>query len=96
MSPDRFWSYFHEIYESIPHQGPGERQSTERALRLLPTLTPEDRILDIGCGSGAQTIDLARATETLEVAARSQHEIDLDQQHSDVFGYVCFVMQRVI
>ena len=68
MSEDKFWSYFYEIYEAIPRQGPGDRESTERALRLLPPLTRSQRILDIGCGAGAQTIDIARATEAQIVA----------------------------
>ncbi len=68
MSTDKFWSYFYEIYEAMPRQGPGDRESTERALGLLPPLTPDQRILDIGCGSGAQTIDLARATGARIVA----------------------------
>jgi len=68
MSADRFWSYFYEIYEALPRQGPGDRECTERALRLLPILTRRQRILDIGCGSGAQTLDLARATEAQIVA----------------------------
>jgi SAM-dependent methyltransferase len=54
--------HFYTIFESNPRQGPGQRASTERALRRLPELAPEQRILDIGCGSGAQTLDLARAT----------------------------------
>ncbi|MBW1809815.1 MAG: methyltransferase domain-containing protein [Deltaproteobacteria bacterium] len=73
MSMDNFWRYFYEIYETIPRQGPGDRESTERALRLLPPLTNEHRILDIGCGSGAQTIDLARATEAQIVAVDNHH-----------------------
>ena len=68
MSTDKFWSYFYEIYEAIPRQGPGDRESTERALRLLPPLTPGQHVLDIGCGSGAQTIDLAQVTEAQIVA----------------------------
>lgn len=68
MSTDRFWNYFHEIHEAMPRQGPGDRESTERALRLLPPLTPGRRILDIGFGSGAQTLDLAGATPASIVA----------------------------
>jgi SAM-dependent methyltransferase len=68
VTVDKFWSYFYEIYEAIPRQGPGDRESTERALRLLPPLTDGHRILDIGCGAGAQTIDLALATEAQIVA----------------------------
>lgn len=73
MSASKFWSYFYELYEAIPRQGPGERASTERALRLLPPMTREHRILDIGCGAGAQTIDLARATEA-QIVAVDNHE----------------------
>jgi ubiquinone/menaquinone biosynthesis C-methylase UbiE len=68
MSTDKFWRYFYEIYEAIPRQGPGDRESTVRALRLLPRLTPGQRILDIGCGSGTQTIDLVQASEAQIVA----------------------------
>ena len=73
MLTDRFWSYFFEIYEAIPRQGPGDRESTERALGLLPPLTSHHRILDIGCGSGTQTIDLARATAA-QIVAVDSHE----------------------
>lgn len=69
----KFWNSFLEIYEAIPRQGPGDRESTERALRLLPRLTRGQRILDIGCGAGAQTIDLARATEA-QIVAVDLHE----------------------
>jgi len=68
MEADTFWRHFHEIYEAMPRQGPGDRGSTLRALALLPRLTAAQRILDVGCGSGAQTIDLAQATEAQIVA----------------------------
>lgn len=69
----KFWSSFFEIYEAIPRQGPGDRASTERALRLLPPLNRSQRILDVGCGAGAQTLDLARATEA-QIVAVDLHE----------------------
>lgn len=68
MSEDLFWTHFHEIFESIPRQGPGERASTLRALGMLPRLTANQRILDIGCGAGLQTLDLASSTEARIVA----------------------------
>jgi len=55
-----FWTFFFELYESIPRQGPGSDASTLRALGALPPLDATHRILDIGCGSGAQTMTLAR------------------------------------
>ncbi len=78
MSTDKFWNYFYEIYEAIPRQGPGDRESTKQALRLLPQLTPDQQILDIGCGSGAQTIDLAQATEA-QIVAVDNHPTFVNQ-----------------
>ena len=60
---ETFWKYFKEIFEELPRQGPGTRESTERALKSIPLLNRENRILDVGSGTGAQTIDLAKATE---------------------------------
>jgi SAM-dependent methyltransferase len=68
MSTDEFWKYFFEMFEAIPRQGPGDRESTERALGLLPQLSADQRILDIGCGSGVQTTDLAQLTAARVVA----------------------------
>lgn len=78
MLSDKFWSYFFEIYEAIPRQGPGDRESTERALGLLPPLTSQHRVLDVGCGSGTQTIDLARATAA-QIVAVDSHEAFVTQ-----------------
>jgi ubiquinone/menaquinone biosynthesis C-methylase UbiE len=68
----KFWKSFFEIYEALPRQGPGDRESTLRALRLLPPLRRDQRILDVGCGAGAQTIDLAQAT-TAQITAVDTH-----------------------
>lgn len=69
MSNDQlFWTYFHELYESIPRQGPGLDEFTLKALKCLPALQKHHRILDIGCGSGKQTLELARRCEAQIVA----------------------------
>jgi SAM-dependent methyltransferase len=65
---DKLNRYFYEIFETLPRQGPGDRDATLRALACLPPLTSRHRVLDIGCGSGAQTLDLARATDAHIVA----------------------------
>ncbi len=68
MTEDNFWDYFYEIFEDLPRQGPGAFESTKHALRSIPTLTKEHRILDIGSGTGTQTFDLAALTDAQIVA----------------------------
>ena len=53
---------FRELTEGLPRQGPGSPESTRRALAMIRGLPAHPRILDVGCGPGAQTIELARAT----------------------------------
>jgi ubiquinone/menaquinone biosynthesis C-methylase UbiE len=50
---------FFEVFEELPRQGPGSRVCTERAFRLCSELPSTAEILDVGCGCGAQTFDLA-------------------------------------
>ncbi|CAF4826549.1 unnamed protein product [Rotaria sp. Silwood1] len=51
---------FFEIHNSLSRQGPGSTQSTLRALRSVNLDHKHLDILDIGCGSGVATFDLAR------------------------------------
>jgi SAM-dependent methyltransferase len=61
--PDpRFWEIFFEVYEALPRQGPGSRACAERALQLCKDLPPSPAILDLGCGVGGQTLQLAEMT----------------------------------
>jgi len=53
--------YF-EIFESLPRQGPGDEASTKRAFRKLTELPEHPEILDVGCGTGNQTMTLAKVT----------------------------------
>jgi SAM-dependent methyltransferase len=50
------------FHHSLPRLGPGDDQSTRRALEMIPgDIRRADRhILDLGCGNGAQTLCLAR------------------------------------
>lgn len=48
-----------KIHEELPRQGVGRDRYTRQAYGMLPRLR-EPRILDIGCGSGAPTLELAR------------------------------------
>jgi ubiquinone/menaquinone biosynthesis C-methylase UbiE len=50
------------LHDGLPRQGPGDAASTRRALALCAGLPTAPEILDIGCGTGAQTLTLAAAT----------------------------------
>ena len=59
MAPDRATALFFELFSRLPRQGPGNTACTRRALGLVPGFGPRTRVLDIGCGTGAQTLVLA-------------------------------------
>ena len=71
-------SYFYELFEGLPRQGPGDSQSTKKALAMIQPLPNDVRILDIGCGSGTQTIELARNTSGT-ITALDNHQPFLDE-----------------
>jgi SAM-dependent methyltransferase len=53
-------SLYYEIFESLPRQGPGDDASTRKAFQKLVGLPEHPEILDVGCGSGKQTLALAQ------------------------------------
>jgi SAM-dependent methyltransferase len=50
----------YELFRDMPRQGPGSNECTRKAYERLSSLPEQPRILDIGCGSGMQTLELAR------------------------------------
>lgn len=64
---------FFDIHRDLPREGPGSAASTRRAFELArPHLPATPRILDIGCGPGAQTLELARLCDG-EITAVDTH-----------------------
>jgi SAM-dependent methyltransferase len=51
---------FYEVFRALPRQGPGSNEYTRRAWECLTGLPRKPHILDIGCGAGMQTLELAR------------------------------------
>lgn len=72
---------FFEIHKDLPRQGPGNAESTRRAFSLLSELPARPRILDVGCGPGMQTIELAKLGDGNIVALDSQQDF-LDELES--------------
>ncbi len=49
-----------KVHRDMPRQGPGDNGSTRRALNLTGLTGSSLRVLDIGCGPGMQTVELAK------------------------------------
>ncbi len=71
MMADRMTTLFFELFSGLPRQGPGAAASTLRALALVPDVGPWTRVLDVGCGTGAQTRVLAQGSPARIVAVDS-------------------------
>jgi len=51
-----------EYYSNVERQGPGSPEVTTKALSFIDNLSEESRIVDIGCGTGGQTMVMAQNT----------------------------------
>jgi ubiquinone/menaquinone biosynthesis C-methylase UbiE len=51
---------FYEIFSDLPRQGPGDKKSTIKACDIIDGLNSNPMILDVGCGTGMQTIELVK------------------------------------
>ena len=69
----------YEIFKaSLPRLGPGDNKSTKRAFSYLTELPSDPCILDVGCGNGMQTIELASLTNG-KIIALDNHQPYLDE-----------------
>lgn len=75
---ERSMDLLFELHHGLHRQGPGSRESTRKALDLIPGLPKRPSILDVGCGSGSQSLDLAELTGGV-VTAVDIHQPFLDQ-----------------
>jgi cyclopropane fatty-acyl-phospholipid synthase-like methyltransferase len=69
--------YFFELHTDLPREGPGDAASTLKALRPMD-LPAHPHILDVGCGPGMQTIELANHMDG-SIIAVDTHKPFLDR-----------------
>jgi ubiquinone/menaquinone biosynthesis C-methylase UbiE len=69
--------YLYELFEALPRCGPGDNTSTRRAFNCIAKLPEQPYILDIGCGPGVQTIELAKLSKG-KIIALDNHQPFLD------------------
>ncbi|NOH51155.1 MerR family transcriptional regulator [Vibrio rotiferianus] len=63
---------FHDIFLTLPRQGPGTDALTLKALQRLKNLPSKPKVLDVGCGTGSPTLVLATQLQT-EIVALDTH-----------------------
>lgn len=66
-----------EIFTGLPRAGPGSKDTTRKAFKMLPNIPSHPNILDIGCGPGMQTIELAKMIDG-KILALDIHQPFLD------------------
>lgn len=69
--------YLYELCEELPRSGPGSNECTKRAFNSIPQRSQQPFILDIGCGQGMQTIELAKISNG-KIIALDNHQAFLD------------------
>ena len=80
--------YFYELYAGLPRGGPGDNKSTRKAFSHLKNLPSEPLILDIGCGPGMQTLELAKISKGIIIALDNyQPFLDRLMQNAVVEGF---------
>lgn len=85
---------FFELHEGLPRQGPGHDRYTARAFRLIPSSVGR-RILDIGCGPGTPTLELARLGGSPVVGIDNHlpflQELAIRAEAAELGGHICAV-----
>jgi ubiquinone/menaquinone biosynthesis C-methylase UbiE len=78
MSENLEREIFWVVHNDLPREGPGDDESTRRAFSMMKGLPTAPTILDIGCGTGPQTLALARLTDA-HITAVDTHQPFLDE-----------------
>jgi len=69
-----------EYFSSLDRQGPGSKEQTIKALSFIDNLKKDSKIIDIGCGTGGQTMVIAANTPAHIIG------VDLSPAYIDLFN----------
>jgi len=72
-------SLFWELHSDLPREGPGADETTRKAAEKIPRLPEGSRVLDVGCGPGAQTLVLAWQFPQAHITAVDRHAPFLEE-----------------
>ena len=86
-----------EYFANVDRQGPGSPEVTLKALSFIDNLTDASRIADLGCGTGTQTMTLARHApgrvtgldlfpEFIDIFNRSAERLGLQERVKGIVG----------
>ncbi|ETI69065.1 class I SAM-dependent methyltransferase [Neobacillus vireti] len=74
---------FYELHKEIPREGPGNNETTRKAYQTIEKFVSKPTILDIGCGPGMQTMELASLTDG-KIIATDMNDGFLDELREKV------------
>lgn len=78
------------MHEGLPREGPGSTACTKKMFSFLPGLPEYPAILDIGCGSGMQTIDIARLCPKARITAVDVYPAFLEEVKTNAYEQLDF------
>lgn len=92
--------FFYELCEGLPRCGPGNKESTQKAFAEMNDVRGTSDILDIGCGPGVQTLELARLSSG-NITALDNHQPFLDKllanaKEAGLGDHICVLCQSML
>ncbi|NDV26070.1 MerR family transcriptional regulator [Desulfovibrio sp. JC010] len=78
QASERYMELFYDFFSTLTRLGPGSSKTTKRALACVSGLPENAQVLDVGCGTGLQTIALAEDTD-FQITAVDNWQVALDR-----------------